>query len=185
MKYVISDTHFGHGNLIEYCNRPFDDTGEMNGEMVVRWQNTVNSADTVIHLGDARHPPDPYTAESWMDALDGQIVLVRGNHDEGVTPNGTLHVFESVTIRHGRWSFYMEHAPINGFGGWQIHGHVHNNDVENYPFINYENKTINVSVELIDYRPVALDEIIHHMEKEQTFRDIHEAREESNVYPTD
>jgi calcineurin-like phosphoesterase family protein len=39
--------------------------------------------------------------------------------------------------------------------GWVIHGHVHNNEMNKYPFINGERKTINVSVELINYEPVS------------------------------
>jgi calcineurin-like phosphoesterase family protein len=37
---------------------------------------------------------------------------------------------------------------------------VHNNDIKNYPFINGEKKTINVSVELTNYQPVDLDFLI-------------------------
>jgi calcineurin-like phosphoesterase family protein len=38
-----------------------------------------------------------------------------------------------------------------------IHGHKHNNDMKDYCFINGDRKTINVSAELVDYRPVSLD----------------------------
>ncbi|HZD43627.1 MAG TPA: hypothetical protein VE134_06160, partial [Methanomicrobiales archaeon] len=49
------------------------------------------------------------------------------------------------------------HDPLQAprdFEGWVIHGHMHNNDLERYPFINFERRTINVSVEVIGYRPV-------------------------------
>ncbi len=37
-----------------------------------------------------------------------------------------------------------------------IHGHHHNNDLKNYPFINFEKRRINVSAELVKYQPVSL-----------------------------
>src|SRR3990167_6069660 len=40
-----------------------------------------------------------------------------------------------------------------------IHGHHHNHYMDIYPFINGERKTINASVELIDYNPVSFDEL--------------------------
>ena len=63
-------------------------------------------------------------------------------------------------LSYGGYDFYLTHFPRNipkTWRGWGIHGHVHNNDLENYPFINSENKTVNVGVEVLDYRPLDLD----------------------------
>ena len=57
------------------------------------------------------------------------------------------------------YSFLLVHNPEDRkteWHGWIIHGHVHNNEMNRYPFINGEQKTINVSAELINYRPVSL-----------------------------
>lgn len=43
---------------------------------------------------------------------------------------------------------------------WIIHGDKHNNNLENFPLINPERKTVNVCVELIRYTPINLDKII-------------------------
>ena len=49
-----------------------------------------------------------------------------------------------------------ERLPVK-WNNWVIHGHKHNNDMKNYPFINGVKKTINVCPELTGYRPVSLD----------------------------
>lgn len=52
MKYYISDLHFGHKNVIKYCNRPFKNTDEMREGLISRWNSKVKPSDTVYILGD-------------------------------------------------------------------------------------------------------------------------------------
>jgi hypothetical protein len=58
------------------------------------------------------------------------------------------------------------------FSGWVVHGHHHNNNLADYPFINFEDRRINVSAEVIRYQPVSLsylcDIIEDHTSKPKT-----------------
>lgn len=159
MQYVISDTHFGHENIIEYCDRPFASVEEMNRALVENWNTTVSPQDSVLFLGDVRHHPSPLTEWGWLRRLNGNKLIVRGNHDGGLSHNAPVPVVESCVIQHGRYEFYCEHQPVD-YSGWQIHGHVH----QNAPLIDRENQNVNVSVEATGYQPIPMDDIIHQIQ---------------------
>ena len=46
------------------------------------------------------------------------------------------------------------------FNGWIIHGHHHANDLEKYPLINPKNEEVDVSVEVLNYKPISLENIL-------------------------
>lgn len=178
MRYVISDTHLGHDNIRKYCNRPHDTVEEMNERLVTDWNNIVNEDDAVIHVGDVCHHPSPLDTGQWLRKLNGNILLVRGNHDGDVPQNPKgYNVVESCTISHGKWKFYVEHYQVDE-DIWSIGGHLHNNNIRKYPFINYENKTINVSVELINYAPLALDELVRILDERRSYNSLQNARDD-------
>jgi calcineurin-like phosphoesterase family protein len=56
----------------------------------------------------------------------------------------------------------LTHNPIRPWywNDWLIHGEKHNNNLGKYPFVNNSEKTINVSAEVINYKPISLDRII-------------------------
>ena len=50
--WFTADFHFGHFNIIRYCNRPFADTEEMNEIILQRLNSCVKPTDTLYFLGD-------------------------------------------------------------------------------------------------------------------------------------
>jgi calcineurin-like phosphoesterase family protein len=79
-QWFSADLHFGHTNIIEYCQRPFRDVAEMNNGLVERWNSVVAPEDTVWVLGDvAMGKIDDSLA--MVRRLHGRKHLVTGNHD--------------------------------------------------------------------------------------------------------
>ncbi|HON81094.1 MAG TPA: 2'-5' RNA ligase family protein [Methanoregulaceae archaeon] len=155
--FVISDLHFGHTNIIRYCHRPFSSVIEMDTVLLDNWNFTVRPDDLVIYLGDLRYGRGAPPADHFLNRLQGNITSIIGNHDDplpGAVP--------SLMVTCQDIPFLCIHNPgevPEDSHGWVIHGHIHNNDLERYPFINGEQRTINVSAELVKYAPVSLDEI--------------------------
>ncbi|MFH1055166.1 MAG: 2'-5' RNA ligase family protein [Candidatus Altiarchaeota archaeon] len=162
--YLISDLHLDHTNIIKYCKRPFKDVNEMNDTLVENWNKTVKPNDNVIFLGDLSYGRESRGAEYWLPRLNGKIRFIEGNHEDvhGVSVK-TYPPAHNVFLRYGEQEFLLTHDPAIkplGWEGWTIHGHKHNNDLKNFPFINKDEKTINVSVETIEYKPISMNVLV-------------------------
>ena len=79
--FFTSDLHFGHENVIRFDNRPFDTVEEMDEEMIKRWNAKVGKGDIVYVLGDFIWKAATNEAVSIIRRLNGQIILIKGNHD--------------------------------------------------------------------------------------------------------
>lgn len=162
-RYLISDHHFGHSRIIDYTDRPFSSAAEMNQALLNRHYETVNTDDMLIHLGDvAMDMRDGSETISFFDRLNGDM-LIRGNHDTGlIAEDAPFLVAQSCVLAHGDRRFYCTHRPSDipsEWEGWAIHGHMHNNDTEKFPFIAEPERRINVSCELLNYRPIKLSTV--------------------------
>lgn len=154
--YFIGDTHFDHKNIIKYTHRPFANVTEMNNAIKTNWNRTVGDDDTVYFLGDWTFGWGHRPAEYWKRQLKGNIVSIRGSHDREVKG---IKLENTKVLHVNGYNFLLIHNPSDRkteWHGWVIHGHVHNHNMDNYPFINGERKTINVSAEVINYTPVSL-----------------------------
>ena len=157
--FLIGDLHLGHANIINYCSRPFlvSDVREMDRVLIKNWNYTISPANCAYHLGDVRFGRDALPVPEYRKKLKGQITFIRGNHDESEP-----ETVPSVTLDYRGYRFLLVHDPADvkkEFDGWIIHGHHHNNDLRNYPFINFEHRRINVSAEVVGYIPVNLTHI--------------------------
>lgn len=81
-RYLASDLHLNHENIIEYCDRPFEDVYEMNQRLIDNWNDKVGSDDVVFFLGDLGFRMYEEELRMTLGELNGRIVFVEGNHDE-------------------------------------------------------------------------------------------------------
>jgi len=164
---VSADLHFGHKNIIEYCQRPWMDAAgrpqvrEMNVGLVERWNDTVGDSDRVIFCGDLAFGPRSYQAQ-WAQQLRGRKTLVLGNHDRLSRATYLEMGFEDVarTLQIGR-VWFCHYPPTTQTicsvqaAGCEvvICGHVHERWAEREV---RGIRVINVGVDVREYRPVVL-----------------------------
>lgn len=160
--WFISDTHFYHANILKFTGddgqliRPgFTSTEDMNERMIHNWNSVVKHGDHVWHLGDFAMG-NKTIVERLIKRLNGRKRLTVGNHDmiKEVAP-----YFDKVAMWRifKEFNFFCMHVPqrkeIFRKTAFQIHGHIHQNKMEDPAYIN-------VCVEHTDYAPVHLDTIL-------------------------
>ena len=170
--WFTSDTHFGHENIIRFCNRPFKNAAEMNAELIRRWNQTVPEDGIVFHLGDFAYG----NASLWNDILSqlhGTKYLILGNHDMKGMRQGYMRWFQEIsqqmTIRVGGQRIVLNHNPFLCYGGsyrdvWQLFGHVHSGPASHtgldHPRLNMLFPLqYDVGVDNNDYRPISFAEV--------------------------
>jgi len=176
--FLVSDTHFGHAGVCRFMRndgvtklRPWDNPEEMDEEMVKRWNETVRPNDKVYHLGDV---VINRKALSIMHRLNGDKVLIRGNHDIFRDEEYRQH-FREIRAYHVMNGMILSHIPIHtdsiGRFGTNIHGHLHANRVMYQPTWRIDDTTIDpryhcVCVEQTDYRPILFEDVIKRIKDE-------------------
>lgn len=163
--WFTSDSHFCHKNIIKYCDRPFLDVEEMNSELIRRWNSVVAEDDIVYHLGDIYLGPAD-RAQSLFGALNGRIILIRGNHDrhgeQWYRDRGIFAVHPSLILYFDGKSILLTHEPdkkVDEECDLHFFGHIHNGDHRGeYPTISRNGACL--CVELWDYTPVQLETLL-------------------------
>jgi calcineurin-like phosphoesterase family protein len=130
--WFISDTHFGHKNILEYEKdaRPFETLEEMHEVMIERWNSVVKPKDTIYHLGDFCFGKHNVSIAS---RLNGQKRLILGNHDSYDISLYREHFDKIYGCKF--WNqCILSHMPVhpNGLGKrWKlnVHGHLHSRNV--------------------------------------------------------
>ena len=177
--FLVSDTHFGHAGVCRFTRsdgvtklRPWDDAAEMDEAMVKSWNERVKPTDKVYHCGDV---VINRRALGILDRLNGDKVLIRGNHDIFRDDEYRKH-FRELRAYHVMDGLILSHIPVHpeslGRFGCNIHGHLHANRVMRPRGVDagtgdilysdeIDPRYYNVSVEqLPDFAPILFEDVL-------------------------
>ena len=167
--YFSADTHFNHANIIKYCNRPFSSVEEMNEALIEKWNNKVKDNDQIYILGDLIFG-NGLQANDILNKLNGKKFFIKGNHDPFLKDkNFNRSLLEWIkdyyVLKVNKQKIVLFHYPIAEWdgkfhGSIHLYGHVHNN-----PFPYELGRTYNVGVDVNNFEPVSLEEILERIEK--------------------
>lgn len=183
--FLYSDPHFGHAGICKFMRadgvtklRPWNDPDEMDEEMVKRFNERVRPKDKVYFLGDVAINRK---ALATVLRLNGDKVLIRGNHDIFVDEEYTKVGFRSLRACHVLNGMILTHIPIHEASmrrfGTNIHGHLHDGRVmkpdgvdahtgeviyTDTPDVRYQC----VCVEQTDFTPILFEDVIKRIEAE-------------------
>jgi len=170
--FFSSDLHFGHRNILKYCNRPFKDLEEMEEKLIENHNKVVSKKDTIYLLGDISFTSNTKT-RAILDKMNGKKHWILGNHDLRRKP--IYDMFETVNhyLELKKEKIILFHYPIASWNGMargtiHLHGHSHGNLSPIYDRNGKEvvMRKMDVGVDCTDYKPIGLDEVIEH------FKDI-------------
>ncbi len=143
MRYYIADCHFFHESLNRQMDfRGFASGEEMNAYMLEKWNARVRYNDEVVVLGDLSLGKPEETMEL-LDKLNGQLCLIRGNHDcyglkKGWSDARFKWIRDYTELRDNGRKVVLCHYPVFCYNGqfrtlpdgtprtWMLYGHVHN-----------------------------------------------------------
>ena len=156
-----SDTHFGHANVIKYCNRPFSSPWEMDKALVANWNSVVSPDDVVYHLGDfafSREATQEYVSKL-AKQLNGAIHLINGNHEKlahSIPWRFTsIKDYDEIEVENQR--IVLFHYGLRTWhhdmkGTWHLYGHSHGG------LLPYGN-SLDIGVDSWNFTPVTFEQL--------------------------
>ena len=171
MLFFTSDSHFGHENILRYCNRPFSSVKEMDEELILRWNERISENDTVYHLGDFTLGGHD-AAVRYLERLGGRIFLQQGSHDNrwfdkdfGDGRLSTIPPLCSVELpiqksKHKQVVVLCHYAlrvwDKSHYASWHLFGHSHGK-------LEPHGLSFDVGVDSHNFYPWSLDEVVQKM----------------------
>lgn len=175
--FLYSDPHFGHAGVCRFMRedgvtklRPWDDPREMDEALIQRYNDVVRPTDKCYFLGDV---VINRKALSTLSRLNGDKVLIRGNHDI-FRDTEYAQYFRELRAYHVMNGMILSHIPVHeaslGRFGTNIHGHLHASRVKRARGVDARTGAVLYSdendvryhcvcVEQTDYAPILLEDV--------------------------
>jgi calcineurin-like phosphoesterase family protein len=167
-RFVIADPHFGHKNILEFASdhddnvklRPHWNTvDQMHDFFITTWNEAVRPQDKLYILGDVAMPRSGLKV---LESIHCKKVLIRGNHDVFPMKDYATY-FEDIRGAMVYKNCIMTHVPIHESCvdrfGLNIHGHLHDKVLRD-AMGNVDTRYVCVSVEQVNYTPVAIESLL-------------------------
>jgi calcineurin-like phosphoesterase family protein len=180
MKIFTSDLHHEHKRIVEFTNRGVDTTQERHTDWLVKvWNKNVTSGDLVYHLGDFSFAKNYDEIAFFVNALEGQKIFIKGNHDKRehlnqLVKDGYIQAwYDYKEIKLQDIPTVLFHFPIASWhrqshGSWHLHGHSHGN------FKDYRGKMLDVGLDSAynlygEHKFITEDEVVAFMQHEDIY----------------
>lgn len=176
--WFTSDLHFGHRNVLRFCNRPWEDEKAMGLGLIENWNNVVGDNDIVFVLGDTFWFNDSRGIKKVLSQLKGKdIYILPGNHDDFDSyhrvDDPRIHLCADVVAcwitqeNKPKREIWMSHYPMMTWphrenGALQFFGHIHSalNKTEGVDQdLPLHWNQCDVGCDFWDYEPVELREL--------------------------
>jgi len=198
--WFTADTHFGHGNIIKYCQRPFlspeefaatrDDPRSkirISPETVKRHDNSLlESINSLVAPDDVLWILGDYCWGGLADAMRYRnrircrtVNLVWGNHDQSEIAPAFNDCMDQGMIEVEGQPIWLNHYPMRSWdrafhGSWHFYGHVHGR-LEREDAQKPAMLTKDVGVDACDYRPWSFAELKAYMAPRREAFERHKA----------
>lgn len=162
--WYTADPHFGHENVIDFCDRPFESAEQMDRAILDKFRDRIQPDDELWILGDFAFG-EVAKKRDYLSYMFGNLPgrskhLVVGNHDGQATlelPWTSVHHIAEVRDGSLKQNNTLCHYPMVTWnhsrrGAIQLFGHVHNN------WLGSRN-SVNVGVDVWDFAPVTMADI--------------------------
>ena len=164
--FIITDTHFFHKKIVDYCYRP-----ENFDELIKKGLTMISENDIIIHIGDICMGHDQEVHDNIIKPLKClRKILVRGNHDNKsilwYQNNGWDIACNGLSLNYAGRRVYFSHKPIKPTSNFdlKIHGHFHNAPRERWEedcseYYNFDFHRLLI-LENNNYQPILLDKLM-------------------------
>jgi calcineurin-like phosphoesterase family protein len=185
--YFTADTHFGHGRIIQYCNRPFQNAESQDRVILENFCEVLRPGDVLYHLGDISWSSWDVKKYFLSCLPTKEVHLILGNHDRlkeveylemgfrSVSPYKEIRmdvVRGTKDIQGSSTRVVLCHYPLESWNGGydsgavHLHGHCHGK------LESIRQRRMDVGVDVHNYTPWSWEEIRKYLEARDGIENI-------------